>query len=54
MGSWVHDPDAEDKPVQVVLSKAVRPFKEKVTLDEVLDPSVRLTPFLVVDVGSCG
>ena len=29
-------------PSQVVLSKAVKPCKEKVTLDEVLDPSVPL------------
>ena len=41
-------------PSQVVLSKAVKPCKEKVTLDEVLDPSVRLTPFLVVDVRPSG
>ena len=43
------DPDAGDEPVQVVLSKAAKPFKETITLDEVTDPSVRLTPFLVVD-----
>ena len=43
------NPDARDEPVQVVLSKAAKPFKEAITLDEVLDPSVRLTPFLVVD-----
>ena len=43
------DPDDQDKPVQVVLSRAVKPFKETIVLDEVLDPSVRLTPFLVVD-----
>jgi protein-S-isoprenylcysteine O-methyltransferase Ste14 len=44
------DPDESDKPVEVVFSRAVKPFKEVLSFDEVLDASVRLTPLIVVDV----
>jgi protein-S-isoprenylcysteine O-methyltransferase Ste14 len=44
------DPDESNEPVEVVFSRAVKPFKETLSLDEALDVSVRLTPLVVVDV----
>jgi protein-S-isoprenylcysteine O-methyltransferase Ste14 len=44
------DPDESDDPVEVVFSRAVKPYKEELSLDEALDASVRLTPLVVVDV----
>jgi len=44
------DPDNSHDPVQVVISRANKPFKEVLPFDEILDASVRLTPLVVADV----
>ncbi|MFQ5662379.1 MAG: methyltransferase family protein [Terriglobia bacterium] len=44
------DPDTTNEPVEVVFSRAQKPYKEKLALAEALDPSVRLTPLVVVEV----
>lgn len=46
------DPDSSDEPVELVFSRASKPYKEGLTLEEALDVSVRLTPVLVVEVVS--
>ena len=44
------DPDRTRDPVQVVFSTAHRPYRHELSLKEVFDPGVRLTPLLVVHV----
>jgi protein-S-isoprenylcysteine O-methyltransferase Ste14 len=44
------DPDTSGEPVQVVFSRAEKPYAETLPLAEALDASVRLTPLVVVDV----
>ncbi|MFQ5739190.1 MAG: methyltransferase family protein [Acidobacteriota bacterium] len=44
------DPDSGQDPVEVVFSRAEKPYREEIPLNEALDASVRLKPFLVVDV----
>lgn len=44
------DPDDSDDPVEVVFSRAEKPYKETLGFDEALDASVRLIPLVVVDV----
>lgn len=44
------DPDSTDAPVEVVLSRAEKPYKGTLALEEALDASVRLTPLLVVTI----
>ncbi len=44
------DPDSSDEPVELVFSRASKPYKEGLALEEALDVSVRLTPVLVVEV----
>ncbi len=44
------DPDSSDAPVEVVISRAEKPYKEGLLLEEALDASVRLTPLVVVEV----
>ena len=46
----VVDPDSSDAPVEVVISRAEKPYKEGLLLEEALDASVRLTPLVVVEV----
>ena len=44
------DPDSSDAPVEVVISRAEKPYKEGLLLEEALDASVRRTPLVVVEV----
>ena len=44
------DPDSSDAPVEVVIARAEKPYKEGLLLEEALDASVRLTPLVVVEV----
>ena len=44
------DPDTTAEPVQVVFSRAEKAYKKNFSLEEALDPGVRVKPFLVVDV----
>ncbi len=44
------DPDESSDPVEVVFSRAEKPYGGALALDEALDPDVRLTPLVVVDV----
>ena len=44
------DPDTTDEPVEVVFSRAEKPYKENLALKEALDAEVRLTPLVVVTV----
>ncbi len=44
------DPDSSDAPVEVVIARAEKPYKEGLRLEEALDASVRLTPLVVVEV----
>ncbi|MFQ5744535.1 MAG: methyltransferase family protein [Acidobacteriota bacterium] len=44
------DPDEGAAPVEVVISRAEKPYKQGLALAEALDASVRLTPLTVVDV----
>jgi protein-S-isoprenylcysteine O-methyltransferase Ste14 len=48
------DPDSSDNPVEVVISRAVKPYKESISVREALDPAVRLTPLVVADVDPSG
>jgi protein-S-isoprenylcysteine O-methyltransferase Ste14 len=41
------DPDTTAEPVEVVFSRAEKPYKDSVTLQEALDPDIRLTPLVV-------
>jgi protein-S-isoprenylcysteine O-methyltransferase Ste14 len=43
------DPDESDGSVEVVISRARKPYKTSIGPGEVLDASVRLTPLMVVD-----
>lgn len=44
------DPDRIQEPVEVVLSRAEKSYRERLTLDEALDVDVRLTPLAVASV----
>ena len=44
------DPDTSDYPVEVVIARAEKPYKNSLSLGEALDASVRLTPLVVVEV----
>ena len=44
------DPDETDEPVQVVFSRAEKPYKDDLRLEEALDVSVRIKPLVVVSV----
>lgn len=44
------DPATSDEPVEVVFSRAQKPYKDALLLAEVLDPGVRLTPLVVAEV----
>ena len=44
------DPDSSDAPVEVVIARAEKPYKESLLLEEALDASVRLTPLVVAEV----
>jgi hypothetical protein len=44
------DPDTSSEPVEVVFSRAEKPYKDDLALEEALDASVRLTPLVVADV----
>ena len=44
------DPDSVDEPVEVVLSRAEKAYRERLALGEALDAGVRLIPLVVVDV----
>jgi hypothetical protein len=44
------DPDASTDPVEVVISRAEKPYKDTLALAEALDASVRLTPLVVAEV----
>ena len=48
------DPSTSSGPVTVVISKAEKPFKPEITLDEVLNASTRLTPLVVANVPPSG
>ncbi len=48
------DPDDSVKPVQVVISRAEKPYKKELPFNETLDASVRLTPLVVADVSHNG
>ncbi len=43
------DPDTTNEPVQMVFSRAEKPYKDDLALEEAVDVSVRLTPLVVVD-----
>jgi protein-S-isoprenylcysteine O-methyltransferase Ste14 len=43
------DPDGNEESVRVVISRAEKPYKDDLTLDEALDVSVRLTPLVVAE-----
>lgn len=44
------DPDTVNEPVEVVFSRAQKPYQEGLAVEDVLDVDVRLTPLLVVNV----
>ncbi len=44
------DPDSVDEPVEVVLSRAEKAYRERLALDEALDAGVRLIPLAVVSI----
>ncbi|MEE9234394.1 MAG: hypothetical protein V3U28_03015 [Candidatus Acidoferrales bacterium] len=44
------DPESSDEPVEVVFSRARKPYQEGLSLEEALDLGVRLTPLVVADV----
>ena len=48
------DPDTSTEPVKVVFSRAEKPFKDDLSLDEALDASVRLIPLVVAYVEDNG
>jgi protein-S-isoprenylcysteine O-methyltransferase Ste14 len=48
------DPDESAGPVEVVISRAEKPYKDTLALDEALDASVRLTPLLVAEIAPAG
>ncbi|MFQ5670028.1 MAG: methyltransferase family protein [Acidobacteriota bacterium] len=48
------DPDTAAGTVEVVFSRAEKPYTRTLGLDDALDPSVRLTPLVVADLLSTG
>lgn len=44
------DPDSVDEPVEVVFSRAEKPYRETLSWQEALDVDVRLTPLVIADV----
>ena len=48
------DPDTSAEPVEVVISRAQKPYKTDLPLGEVLDAGVRLTPLVVAEVSPGG
>ncbi len=48
------DPDRVPEPVEVVFSRAQKPYRRGLALDEALDVDVRLTPLAVVRVAASG
>ncbi len=46
------NPAVSEEPVDVVFSRASKGYKERIELEEVLDPGVLLTPLLVVTVSA--
>lgn len=44
------NPAETDEPVEVVFSRAQKPYREELSLEEALDADVRLTPLVVVEV----
>lgn len=44
------DPESVDEPVEVVLSRAEKAYRERLGLDEALDAGVRLIPLAVVSI----
>ncbi|HET7853993.1 MAG TPA: isoprenylcysteine carboxylmethyltransferase family protein [Candidatus Methylomirabilis sp.] len=44
------DPDRVKEPVELVFSRAEKPYRERLALEDALDADVRLTPLLVVNV----
>ena len=48
------DPDDSTDPVQVVISRAEKPYKKELSFNEALDASVRLTPLVVADLSPSG
>lgn len=44
------DPDAVDQPVELVFSRAEKPYRDAVAFEEALDADVHLTPLIVVNV----
>lgn len=44
------DPAEVDEPVEVVLARAQKPYREELSLREALDADVRLTPLVVAEV----
>ncbi|MFQ5701834.1 MAG: methyltransferase family protein [Acidobacteriota bacterium] len=48
------DPDAGSEPVEVVIARAEKPYKNGLALEEALDAGVRLTPLVVAQVAPAG
>lgn len=48
------DPDDSEDPVEVVISRAEKPYKEGLSPEEALDAGVRLTPLVVAEVAPSG
>jgi protein-S-isoprenylcysteine O-methyltransferase Ste14 len=48
------DPERTGEPVEVVFSRAKKPYRPTLSVDEALDVDVRLTPLVVVDVDHRG
>lgn len=44
------DPDSIDEPVELVFSRAEKPYKNDLSIREALDADVRLTPLVVVEI----
>ena len=44
------DPSTTNEPVEVVFSRAVSTYRPELSLDEALDPGVRLIPLAVIEV----
>ncbi|MCI0410508.1 MAG: hypothetical protein L0191_18435, partial [Acidobacteria bacterium] len=44
------DPDTVKEPVEMVFSRAEKPYRERLALEDALDVDVRLTPLVVVNV----
>lgn len=44
------DPDSVDEPVEVVLSRVEKAYRERLALAEALDAGVRLIPLAVVSI----